>query len=450
MFPTGFIHTVLDTNPKDWSYLSEGGATMVLSYRGPPDPRFDGMVLRLKKTAVLPLNSQLDNALTTGLLTRVHDDTGDKREGNYEDPGISSIQCQNKIIRQLIPERYLPRLSLIRTDPVWLSQLADLIQPSRPVLRCQHDVIDTLSNQAILATDLTAGEGWSVEIKPKWGFLPNPTHLSSDTKSVKTRTCRYCMHSYLKSLKGQTAADTFCPLDLYSGRKERVATALGALWDEWISKAGHINSLKVFLGGRILQANDPTSMMDLRHAMLESSPGCLCSEKMELRELFVARLTSVIISSRVLAMISKLQRSFDPLDIEGLSCLWAKHRGTVGDAREVLPAGPEPTLDEYVAFVERYLTSGAATDHDHPDVQDLWYYTVMHLLSGIFKDCSIIVRPGLDRRELGCSAEPVTIIDLDRKPIRKLRHWAELDREIVGAYRSSGLDKRCMDEGRDS
>ncbi|TFK54667.1 hypothetical protein OE88DRAFT_1777565 [Heliocybe sulcata] len=454
MSTMGLIHTISDTDPNDWQYLSEGGATLVLSYRGAPDARFDGMVLRLKKIALCSPNDHSNEDHSERSSTIISDRRNNKGEDEDEDSSVSSIQCHNRIIRRLIPDRYLPRLSLIGTDPAWLSQLADLIQPSRPVLRRKKDAIDISAVQAILATDLTANESWSLEIKPKWGFLPSSTHLSPDTKAIKTRTCRYCMHSYLKSRNGEAAAVTFCPLDLYSGQEERVANALGALWDEWHGKAGHINNLKVFVGGKTLQAHDPASMVSLRHAMTNSSPSCTPSEKVDLRELFVTQLTAVLLSSRVLGIISELQRTLDPLDIEGLCSLWANRCADVSG--DVLPTGPEPTLDDYEALIERYLTNRKSQDHDHPDVQNVWYYTMMSLLSGTFKDCSIIIRPtffnsgaGSDEGQPNSGPEPVTIIDLDRKPIKKLRHWAKLDKEIIDAYRSSGLNKRCVDEARD-
>jgi hypothetical protein len=37
------------THPKHWKYISEGGATIVFSYRGPPHPVFSNSVVRLRK-----------------------------------------------------------------------------------------------------------------------------------------------------------------------------------------------------------------------------------------------------------------------------------------------------------------------------------------------------------------------------------------------------------------
>ncbi|EPQ57937.1 hypothetical protein GLOTRDRAFT_56442, partial [Gloeophyllum trabeum ATCC 11539] len=421
----GLMHTVSDTSPNDWHYLSEGGATLVLSYRGPSDARFNGMVLRLRKTDIRKPNSLPGNAPAK----------------NIRSPDASVIQreCQERIVGRLIPGRYLPRLSLVGTDPDWLSQLADQVHRRRPLLRREKDAIDVTRSNALLATDLTASGSWSIEIK--------------------TRTCRYCMHSYLKSTKGEASAEGFCPLDLYSGKKERVEIALCALWDEWIGKAGHINNLKIFVDGQTLTADDVRSMEALRRAIKESSSNPHCLESAQLRDAFVERVAAVLLSSQSLGILARLQRTLDPLDIEGLTSLWDGYDTSKGNVQSnPLPAEPDPTMDDYAAFIDQYLTSGKVMDHDHPRLEDLRYYTLSYLLSATFKDCSIIVRPILfhsqdntnqadfSGQEPSDYQDPVTFIDLDPKPIRKLRHWAKLDKEIVEAYRLSGQLKSCFEE----
>lgn len=457
----GLMHTVSDTSPNDWHYLSEGGATLVLSYRGPSDARFNGMVLRLRKTDIRKPNSLPGNAPAKNIRCERINHRHDEDEEASQAPDASVIQreCQERIVGRLIPGRYLPRLSLVGTDPDWLSQLADQVHRRRPLLRREKDAIDVTRSNALLATDLTASGSWSIEIKPKWGFLPNAAHLSPETKPYKTRTCRYCMHSYLKSTKGEASAEGFCPLDLYSGKKERVEIALRALWDEWIGKAGHINNLKIFVDGQTLTADDPKSMEALRRAIKESSSNPHCLESAQLRDAFVERVAAVLLSSQSLGILARLQRTLDPLDIEGLTSLWAGYHTSKGNVQSnPLPAEPDPTMDDYAAFIDQYLTSGKVMDHDHPRLEDLRYYTLSYLLSATFKDCSIIVRPILfhsqdntnqadfSGQEPSDYQDPVTFIDLDPKPIRKLRHWAKLDKEIVEAYRLSGQLKSCFEE----
>ena len=86
-------HNVTSTSPGDWKYVSEGGATIVFSYCGPPDPVFTGTVLRLRKVS---RNLNKDVGL--------HSDSGSAAfEGEEEEPDDPSISFQQKVISQLIP-----------------------------------------------------------------------------------------------------------------------------------------------------------------------------------------------------------------------------------------------------------------------------------------------------------------------------------------------------------
>lgn len=92
--------------------------------------------------------------------------------------------------------------------------------------------------------------------KPKWGFLPNPTHLSPESKPIKTRTCRTCMHTHLKQTEGQNVAVHYCPLDLFSGSRERLEIALEGLWNSWTQSNGAINNLRIFHYGKMVLPAD--------------------------------------------------------------------------------------------------------------------------------------------------------------------------------------------------
>jgi inositol-pentakisphosphate 2-kinase len=60
------------------------------------------------------------------------------------------------------------------------------------------------------------------------------------------------MHSVRKTATGEKAAVGYCPLDLFSGKEERVRKALESLWNSWIENDGQINNLKIFVGGRTI------------------------------------------------------------------------------------------------------------------------------------------------------------------------------------------------------
>jgi inositol-pentakisphosphate 2-kinase len=133
---------VRHTNPSHWKYVSEGGATIVFSYVGPPHPKFDGTILRLRKIPVTVTDMQPDN--------------------ERDDP---IIEYQSKCIERLIPPQYLPRLETIVLDRSWLEALVTLHDSARPELRREKDGINLERKKGVLATDLVGGNWLAVEIK---------------------------------------------------------------------------------------------------------------------------------------------------------------------------------------------------------------------------------------------------------------------------------------------
>lgn len=153
-------------------------------------------------------------------------------------------------------------------------------------------------------------------------------------------------------------------------------------------------------------------------------------------------------------ILSKLQRSLDALDIEGLSLLWSDAYGAakvrVADAIQALdrpqPTKPplgkgmeDPTIEQWTQFVNQYLANHDQMDHAHPDIADLQYYCTAYLLSASFKDCSVILRIPENR------PSSITVIDLDVKSTDRLKKWEKLDREIVDAYKSAARPVQCID-----
>ena len=137
--------TVAETLPQDWSYVSEGGASIVFSYVGPSHSHFDGKVLRLRKTSLDPshVDAQPD-------------------EDQIEDP---MIDFQHNVVARLIPPNFLPRLESIGVDRLWLQDITTLHDQERPPGRREKDRINLNRKNAILASDLVGKESLVVEIK---------------------------------------------------------------------------------------------------------------------------------------------------------------------------------------------------------------------------------------------------------------------------------------------
>jgi inositol-pentakisphosphate 2-kinase len=177
------------------------------------------------------------------------------------------------------------------------------------------------------------------------------------------------------------------------------------------------------------------------------------------RDVFGKSLARPLLQTKILRILSDLQRNLDLLDIEGLSKLWKEaelaaleqHVGSVtplgGKSRYIQIS--DPGLSDWTEVLDIYTSSRRENlDHTEPSIKDLRYYLLAHLLSATFKDCSIIVR--LDFLRLGDDFESdvgpdsVVVIDLDPKSMNKLKGWEELDREIVTAY-APAERKVCVD-----
>jgi inositol-pentakisphosphate 2-kinase len=131
---------ITETSPEDWNYVSEGGATIVFSYTGPPHSQFTGTVLRLKKTTTIRTDSE----------------SGDSER---------MISFQRNVVERLLPPEHLPRLETVELDKSWLEALAALCDGKRPQERRRKGQIDVSVRSSILATDLVGSSTLSVEIK---------------------------------------------------------------------------------------------------------------------------------------------------------------------------------------------------------------------------------------------------------------------------------------------
>ncbi|KAH9857225.1 inositol-pentakisphosphate 2-kinase [Lenzites betulinus] len=456
---------IAETAPEHWKYISEGGSTIVFSYTGPPDARFSGTALRLRKA---PVSAHSD-------IFGAHEDTNGNsntqtaaEQEEEDEPDDPTVIFQRAVIERLVPAAHLPQLRSVRVERAWLARLAAGTELLRPAERRARDAIDTGRRKAVLATDLVGGEGWAVEIKPKWGFLPAPTHLSPRTRATKTHTCRFCMHAHLKHAHGEPVARAYCPLDLFAGARapERVRGALCALWDAWVGSGGGVNNLRVFIGGRMVRpGGEPTALatsLEPLAALLlpprtptptpTSTPTSISAPTTDfdtntLRDAFIDTLTPILLASPILPTLSRLQRTLDALDIEGLAALWARVHPLPSPLGEGMP---DPDVEEWARFVEEHdaRTSAAAGGQSMAEPpateEELRYRALAHLLGASFKDCSLMIRLPPSSSDAAAQEEvekkataTVTVIDLDVKGVDRLAKWAALDREIVDAYRAA-------------
>lgn len=287
------------------------------------------------------------------------------------------------------------------------------------------------------------------------------------------------MHTHERSIKAPSKFKTeYCPLDLFSGDQERIRKALRDLWDAWVGSNGTINNLKIFVHGSNIAPNDVRTLRQqqslayfiLTVADCVSPPpfqvphlqmlyddlkllgeGRPTSESGLLNAIFPAfadALLPVLLDMPVLKTLAKLQRTLDPLDIEGLSQLWKTDPNPQTPSSAAIGVGSrEVKLDEWETFLNEYLVEMQKPKEElerewaNPPHARLRYYLTAYLMSATFKDCSVILRfaPG--------GGPTITAIDLDPKSVDRLAKWEKLDNEIVGCFVESGdkVKPACVD-----
>lgn len=295
-------------------------------------------------------------------------------------------------------------------------------------------------------------------------------HLCEQTKAIKTQTCRFCLHSYFRARNGRQTVTKYCPLDLFSGDENRLRQAIRSLWGDWVASDATVNNLKIFAAGKYIRPSEVCyhTIHSISYSGLTVQVENILAEGQArnkdmnmIEDIFVESLGRSLLQTKVLRMLSDLQRNLDILDIEGLSELWKEAELATleqSDAGSTTPLGSksshipisEPGISDWTEFLDTFTSSSRERlARGDPSPKDLHYYLNAHLLSATFKDCSIIVRLDFLRSRDDFEREtapyyPVMVIDLDPKSMNKLGTWEELDREIVAAY-SSAERKVCID-----
>ena len=141
------------TDPHDWTYIAEGGSTIVFSYDGPRNLHFDGTVIRLRKSPLDLGSSSNPPAPNEEAGRGAHD---------VDDP---TVDFQEHVISRLVPAEFLPHLEHVQVERVWLEKMTAVHDEKRPAKRRAKDMIDLKRTRAVLATDLIGSKGWAVEIK---------------------------------------------------------------------------------------------------------------------------------------------------------------------------------------------------------------------------------------------------------------------------------------------
>ena len=212
-------------DPHQWTYRCEGAWTMVVSL----------------------------NKLRTVLRLRKHEKNNSLKQlndqGKYEQEMLRNLDFAKSVMLPLMRGRYVHLGRAISVPEDFTLAMNEICRESRPEHRLNKE-IDEGCHAGVLMPDLcflpslpqaasteenyiyamkTMNSTFSVEIKPKCGFLPTSPFIDP-TRSIKYSVCSYCMLQKTKVKEGKHIRESsYCPLDLFSGEPRRVMYALKCL-----------------------------------------------------------------------------------------------------------------------------------------------------------------------------------------------------------------------------
>ncbi|KAI8071778.1 inositol-pentakisphosphate 2-kinase [Gongronella butleri] len=404
-------------NNDDWDYLGEGNAHVVFQYKG-NDPRLYGRVLRLTKQGSAP-----SVAFDLGFVEHV--------------------------MRPLLGGAYIDAAEKVTLPGEFLHA----IQQKSHAQRSANGKADarTVAPSASLMIDytriFTPNDTWTFEIKPKWGFLPSSPKIDVRHRALKQTMCRFCMHQRLRlgNVSPDAPATRYCPLNLFSGDKIRMETALASSL-----RAPH-KYMHVFYNGKRVDCQKER-IARCRQLLLPGTADTR-DDGGQVTDTVAQLLAVILRQDPILARIKDLQQKLDALDIEGIYPLYEKQKAR--------PLG-DYNLDEWCQVVETFLARDHAAnqdrdkndamdeDNENDERQRLHEY----VLSMTLKDCSVMVcvTPVKDRRLpngrvvdfLGSNfLFEIKVVDVGMKSSTKIPYWYDLDGKIVKHNLGCGTDWHC-------
>ncbi|XP_059470979.1 inositol-pentakisphosphate 2-kinase [Neocloeon triangulifer] len=221
-----------------WKYRGEGNANLVIAL---PNER---CIVRLRKVDKCKLvrHSEADRYSEAQRLRQ-------------------EVAFYHKVMIPLLGSCFLKQSVVYRLDKEQVQKISQILQNQRPAHRnhkdvfCAADLVAVYPDYTLLPESLTDQVGgtstFCVEIKPKQGWIHPEDRIMPK--------CTYCMKQYLK-LKNKSISrlSDYCPLDLYSGNKQRMKDAIQALL------VSPQNNLKIFKDGYLIYGEgEKTNLLDV-------------------------------------------------------------------------------------------------------------------------------------------------------------------------------------------
>ncbi|KAI3464923.1 hypothetical protein Pfo_021586 [Paulownia fortunei] len=421
----------------EWAYRGEGAVNLVLAYCG-SSPDFVGKVLRLQK---VPNNgSECENGHSA--LTKQECVLWGKFEGIVSAPTreIAEQLYVQKVMCPLLGSEHVDAGIRVHVSREFLEAVDNKVLCQRPSWRVDAAKVNPLCDSVLLIADHSIfphvsgifKEDFciSVEIKPKSGFLPISEFIAEEN-AVKKRITRFKMHQALKLHQGKISQiSKYDPLDMFSGSKDRVQKAIKSLF------LTPQNNFRVFLNGSLIfggmdGAADSASYMVDRVFQDRLKRVIVAKDGMHTKH-FLELVVETLLKSDLLNRFLEVQK-LDAFDIEGaihayydivsqpcMVCL-EKGRNKLLGRYSSIHSMP---WDEKLKIVRDYLISATAKDlsmmisfrsRGNMDLESP--YSVVFLES---------TNQTFDYK--------ASFIDLDMKPLKKMKYYYELDQQIVSCY----------------
>ena len=369
-----------DLDPNNWDYKAEGFDSLILKWIGPPSSEYHLKVLRLFKNQ--------NEGFRRGNAVPIEDFT-------------SRVKILSKYIDYFISE-YLPEIDNgvpVSVTSEFVEAIAKKVQGKRPERRIKESYICTTSKVAIIHDDHIPPNSLVVEIKPKWGFLPDCPLIDAD--SAKLKVSRFQLMQRYKLKKGEIKQFTkYDPIDLFSLDETRIRKAIDSLVEN------PQGNLKVF--------------RDMKSSKLEQDE--------------IPKLVTFIHDNPALNQLLKLQK----LDVWDIECL-----------PPIIEKAENPTWDQLlsdmnvVEGVKKMISEGYHLPKSHEEAEALRnnltkeearIFVAGFCISQAAKDCSIMIT--FENEDL--THPNVFIIDFDMKmPELLISNYLKSDQQILKAYQET-------------
>lgn len=358
----------------------------------------------------------------------------------------TSTEFVNKVMIPLFSLTNLATYDIIEIPENELNHVIKCLEDIRPK---QRQIKSKLSCYAIRASNLLiispqCVTNYCVEIKPKEGFMP--ASLKDSSK------CFYCLKQYLKLHEKQiNKVSEYCPLDLFSGNKQRMKCALLNLMDN------PQNNFKFFRNETVI-FNEKSSAKDYDNILKEiphfgNSINVFIDFVIEILLSSNNQDVSVKRSNDMLQNRNKKDKCIESIELPTDSFLYKLLSIQKLSERYDLETESLPYSTDYVSAILDHLdlhTLDLSSEISRKEFYESSPPLHLAMISAVAKDCSIMISFSFDAVEgfptitLGDNKASyrVSVTDLEPKSTKTLVKRKKNEKELLDIYQ---MYKKSLD-----